>query len=479
MTSSFFVFLLSLLGVTFLNSQDYSINFDGNNDYITILDHSDLDLTQNYTLEAWIFPETFSWLSGIISKYHTNASNGYILRLTNQSPYNGLGFDEMVTSTSILNSNQWYHIAAVNSNGNRRIFINGIEYNLVGSPLNISVNNNSVRIGSDYSSRYFDGRIDEVRIWNISRAQNDIVETMDTILSGQELGLVAYYNFNEGIGDTLFDQTGNGHNGILMGGASWANGHTLAAILGDVNFDEVLNIYDAVMIVAIMLGNEEAPALQLNLCDTNQDGIIDIEDIVLLFEWILTIDTSTRKKLNEAKYYINKELVSIVSNGDIAGFEIELSKGKLDLQLNLPSGWHWQKSNRKIVAYSINGEPLPEDFTFFINKPEIIKNFKIAGWDNKAIYADKVLQPISFMLDTYPNPFNPGCNILYEMTVAGMVKLELYDVNGRFIEIIKRENLQPGKYQFYWEPKNISTGSYFIKIVDGKHFEYKKILYLK
>ena len=146
MTSSFFVFLLSLLGVTFLNSQDYSINFDGNNDYITILDHSDLDLTQNYTLEAWILPETFSWLSGIISKYHTNASNGYILRLTNQSPYNGLGFDEMVTSTSILNSNHWYHIAAVNSNGNRRIFINGIEYNLVGSPLNISVNNNSVRI---------------------------------------------------------------------------------------------------------------------------------------------------------------------------------------------------------------------------------------------------------------------------------------------------------------------------------------------
>ena len=97
--------------------QDHSINFDGNDDYIRILDHASLDLTENYTLEAWIFPESFSWLAGIISKYHTNAANGYMLRLTHQSPYTGLGFDEVVTSTGVLNGNQWYHIAAVNNGG--------------------------------------------------------------------------------------------------------------------------------------------------------------------------------------------------------------------------------------------------------------------------------------------------------------------------------------------------------------------------
>ena len=60
-----------LIGTLFVNGQDHSISFDGSNDYIRISDHTDLDLTQNYTLEAWIFPETFSWLAGIISKYHT------------------------------------------------------------------------------------------------------------------------------------------------------------------------------------------------------------------------------------------------------------------------------------------------------------------------------------------------------------------------------------------------------------------------
>ena len=119
--------ILIFIGTFFVYGQDHSINFDGSNDYIRISDHADLDLTQNYTLEAWIFPETFSWLAGIISKYHTPAANGYILRLTHQSPYTGIGFDEVVTSTGILNGNQWYHVAGVNDGGQRRLFINGAE----------------------------------------------------------------------------------------------------------------------------------------------------------------------------------------------------------------------------------------------------------------------------------------------------------------------------------------------------------------
>ena len=171
---------LFLLSTCFVSGEDNSINFDGFDDNIRISDHADLDLTQNYTLEAWIFPETFSWLGGIISKYHTPGANGYMLRLTYQSPYTGLGFDELVTSTGVLSANQWYHIAAVKNGGQRKLYINGAEFSLSGSALSVTANNNSVRIGSDYGGRFFDGRIDEVRIWNVSRTQDQIIATMDT-----------------------------------------------------------------------------------------------------------------------------------------------------------------------------------------------------------------------------------------------------------------------------------------------------------
>ena len=110
---------------------------------------------------------------------------------------------------------------------------------------------------------------------------------MPTPPSFEETSLIAYYNFNSGTGDILFDQTGNGLDGTIMGGPQWVDGFTISGILGDINFDENLNIYDAVMLVAIMLGNENGTDLQMNACDTNQDGLINIEDVVLLFQWIL------------------------------------------------------------------------------------------------------------------------------------------------------------------------------------------------
>ena len=119
--NKFLLRILFILGL--LTGDDYSISFDGQNDFVIISDHAALDLTSNYTLEAWVFPESFSWLSGIISKYHSNAANGYVLRLTSQSPYSGLGFDEMITVNGLLGINQWHHIAAVNRGGNRSLYI--------------------------------------------------------------------------------------------------------------------------------------------------------------------------------------------------------------------------------------------------------------------------------------------------------------------------------------------------------------------
>ena len=459
--------------------QDHSINFDGNDDYIRILDHASLDLTENYTLEAWIFPESFSWLAGIISKYHTNAANGYMLRLTHQSPYTGLGFDEVVTSTGVLNSNQWYHIAAVNNGGDRSLYINGSEYTLSGTPLNVVANNNNLKIGSDYSGRFFDGRIDEVRIWDIPRSQDDIVATLDTVLSGAETGLVAYYTFNEGSGDTLFDQTGHGHDGALMGNPSWADGYTLSGLLGDINFDEVLNIYDAVMLVAIMLAHEDGTEFQLHACDTNQDGIIDIEDIVLLIQWILDIDGNLRNALSHGEYSLDNRSVVIESDGEIAGFQMELSEPVAISEIHLPSGWGWNQAGATCVAYSMDGSSLPDGFTLTLGKSGTVAHLKLVGWGSEAIQAQEIPLPESFGLQVGPNPFNPGCTISFELSNAMNIELDVYTLKGQYLTSIMGGMLQPGKHQFYWVPSNVSSGAYFIRVSDGKNSQFAKILYLK
>ncbi|MEI7732036.1 MAG: LamG-like jellyroll fold domain-containing protein, partial [Verrucomicrobiota bacterium] len=207
--------------------QGNALAFNGVNNYINIADANDLDLTANYTLECWIKPSTFGGLRGLISKYQSGGANGYFLRLTGTD----LDFDQMTTSGLGLQTNTWYHVAAVNTNGTRHLYVNGFEQTLHGTPQTVQANSDPLRLASDYSGRYFAGQMDEVRIWSVARSQADIQSTLYKVLTGAETGLVACYNFDLVSGAVLPDVTPQGHDGTLVnltdaawGAAAWPYG---------------------------------------------------------------------------------------------------------------------------------------------------------------------------------------------------------------------------------------------------------------
>jgi len=183
-----------------------ALSFDGTNDVLTVPDNNALDLTNNYTLEAWIYPKSTPWLGGIISKYNSAGSNGYLLRLSNSpgsgtASARGISFDEMETANNIITPNNWYHLAAVNNNGVRKLYVNGVEVALSGTAFSVRANTDPLKIGQDYSvdnSRLFNGDIDEIRIWNTARTLQQITAAKDAPLVGNESNLVLYYNFNQG-----------------------------------------------------------------------------------------------------------------------------------------------------------------------------------------------------------------------------------------------------------------------------------------
>lgn len=60
-------------------------------------------------------------------------------------------------------------------------------------------------------------------------------------------GLVAYWQFNEGDGDTAGDSSGNGYDGVLNGDPKWVDGHFGGALEFDGSEDEVNVPYDAAL----------------------------------------------------------------------------------------------------------------------------------------------------------------------------------------------------------------------------------------
>lgn len=69
--------------------------------------------------------------------------------------------------------------------------------------------------------RCFVGIVDEVRIWNAVRTQDQIRKDMHRRLEGTEEGLVGYWRFDEGTGTTAQDISGNNNAGILWFGPTW------------------------------------------------------------------------------------------------------------------------------------------------------------------------------------------------------------------------------------------------------------------
>jgi len=197
--------------------QGNCLDFDGVDDYVLIADDNSLDLTTYYTIEAWVKPTSFNWLTGIVSKYNSTTTTGYTLRSSTSAPYTGLNFDGMVSADDILTAGEWTHIAAVNDNGTRRLYIDGIEEALTGTAIVTLSNSDPVTIGVDYLAlpRFFDGKIDEVRIWNSARTEAQIQSNMNNALDGTEADLVGYWQLNEDSVNLAKDNKANNY-GLLQ-----------------------------------------------------------------------------------------------------------------------------------------------------------------------------------------------------------------------------------------------------------------------
>jgi len=85
-------------------------------------------------------------------------------------------------------------------------------------------NTNKKAIGMSNYNTFFSGIMDEVRLWNVARDSMQIRENMCLRLTGEESGLIGYWQCNEGSGDTTYGLIG-GHIGTLfnMADSSWIN----------------------------------------------------------------------------------------------------------------------------------------------------------------------------------------------------------------------------------------------------------------
>jgi len=79
----------------------------------------------------------------------------------------------------------------------------------------------------------------------------------------------------------------------------------------------------------------------------------------------------------------------------------------------------------------------------------------------------------------YPNPFNPSTVVRYQLSVVGNVSLKVYDVQGREVQTLVNERLQPGTYETTFDGSGLNSGVYFYRLISDKFVETKKMAIVK
>ncbi|MCX6164548.1 MAG: T9SS type A sorting domain-containing protein, partial [Ignavibacteriae bacterium] len=88
--------------------------------------------------------------------------------------------------------------------------------------------------------------------------------------------------------------------------------------------------------------------------------------------------------------------------------------------------------------------------------------------------------PVEFNLSqNYPNPFNPVTKIKYSIPKAGLVKLSVYDILGKEVEVLVNEYRVPGNYIVDFEASKLFSGVYFYKLTSGDFSDTKKMMLIK
>jgi len=222
-----------------------ALDFNGTNALVSVADANDLDLTNSFTLEAWVRPDTLSsWSSAISKASWPGGFSGYTLAADYKGYPTGIvmasGATGGVAAPSALSTGTWTHLAFTSDGKYLRLYVNG---KLAETQPAISAASTEVALNIGYSQigkKYFDGLIDEVRIYEVPLSQSQIETDESTPIDPKP---IAAYSFNEGTGSTLGDSTGN-HNGTING-PTWTTGGKYGSALDFDGTNDLVTVADA------------------------------------------------------------------------------------------------------------------------------------------------------------------------------------------------------------------------------------------
>jgi hypothetical protein len=158
---------------------DGALSFDGVDDYVVTAPVAPL-MGNTVTAQAWIRTSEFAGIWNLVLTQ--NAGDGYYFYVSSGRPafYLVVGASYVqVISSDIINPNEWYHVAGTNDGSNLKLYIDGQLKDSDPSTGFSGVSSNAYIGYEPVSPLYYNGLIDDVRIYNRAVSESEFQDTAD------------------------------------------------------------------------------------------------------------------------------------------------------------------------------------------------------------------------------------------------------------------------------------------------------------
>ncbi|MEE8104186.1 MAG: LamG domain-containing protein [Planctomycetota bacterium] len=193
-------------------------------------DPSLLPMSGSWTVECWAKLDDVARANPLVTMGDGAAGNGYVLGQDVSSPQNGSFLALLegavrsleATGGPVPVAGQWNHVALVYDSlqGELHLYVNGVRTDTDSTGVTGLINPSGDflvgRSEDGASSVYFDGEIDEVRLWAGVRTGAEIRRDRYRRLDGGETNITGYWKFDELLGQITADFSMGG-NGLILG----------------------------------------------------------------------------------------------------------------------------------------------------------------------------------------------------------------------------------------------------------------------
>ena len=202
-----------------------ALKFDGSLDYVRV-SRNELLEPDEITIEMWAYLDDSQRYHSRLLRKAGDFGKGYILAANQSSDHRmQLRVDNGGTARAADDQDysayfgEWHHFAGTYSHNTATFYVDGHKVSSIlhskGAMRHIPLVDLFIGHGYVSQNEAFSGMIDEVRLWDYPRSDSEIMSNIHTRLSGDEEGLIAYWDFDEGEGQVVHDLSGNENHGYL------------------------------------------------------------------------------------------------------------------------------------------------------------------------------------------------------------------------------------------------------------------------